>query len=149
MSKESFLVMSDQVKFDPLMNQGAAIMAPHAPLFVTSQSKNIAGGRGITLQGDEAKWILIGAVYTTSTFNIPGTILCKISKLNSAHISKKITENGKPVLLVGDNSTQFDAMYTVMSPAINPSTGVTDPVATYTGKGTFLQMNPPKALNKV
>jgi len=141
MSDKSFLVLADMVLFLPSLGGPAILMAP-AMVPVTSKSKNLASFRGITLEGDEKQWIVYAAPYTNPPHVIPGVVMCKIKKLHSSHIAKKIQESGKSVLLVGN--APFDAEFQVLVPAMEPPKAPLDPPKPdpkpmYQGKGKFIQ----------
>ncbi len=148
MSAQSFLVLGDTVQFLPSLGGPAVLTAPAITL-VTSQSKNLASFRGITVEGNEKLWF-VPCAYMNPPYTIPGMVICKIKALHGSNIAKKILENGKKVLLVG--SAPFDAEFQVTVPAQKPPTAPGEPPtpdaqAMYQGKGQFIQAADSKALN--
>jgi hypothetical protein len=78
----------------------------------------------------------------TPVYSIPGVGTLAIKALASDQQTRKTKHQGKALILVGG---QFDAVFRVSSPAMQPPPGTAPPVpdATpeYSGKGMFINTN--------
>jgi len=110
-----------------------------APLTGTSTDV-IVVGTPVCLQGDELPPELRGPlVYTAPPFTIPGTGTLALTLL-PPNLTRQTTNSGKPLLLKGGT---FQAMFTVNSPATQPTPGgpVPDPVVEKPGTAQFISTN--------
>jgi len=110
-----------------------------APLTGTSTDV-IVVGTPVCLQGDELPPELRGPlVYTAPPFTIPGTGTLALTLL-PPNLTRQTTNGGKPLLLKGGT---FQAMFTVNSPATQPTPGgpVPDPVVEKPGTAQFISTN--------
>lgn len=147
MSAKSFLVTGDQVIFLPNFAGAGLLIAP-AMTTVISKSINTADFRGITLEGDEKLWIVPTCPYIFPPFITAGTVMCRIKKLSPNQIAKKIQENGRSVIVVGQ---EFEAEFQVILPAKHPAPPNpphTAPGTLFPGKGIFVQAVDSKAENQ-
>lgn len=144
MSVTSFLVENDQIVLDTNLSGGLATLIPPPTIIKVSSTaqKTTATVRKPALLGDEMTWIIPPCQYLPSGYSVPGMIQGLIVALNPSHISKKIAENMRPVLLVGSSGTKFNLMFTVSQAAklVTPAGTVDDPVPVYTGTGYFMQL---------
>jgi uncharacterized Zn-binding protein involved in type VI secretion len=107
---------------------------------VGSLSRVKIQGKPVCVQGDESVSIFLpGLTYTAGSFaSPPGTGLARNMSLAADQIAKRVSVNGKKVVLKG---SQFKATFQGMSPAMDSSSGapVPDPmVATpRPGQGTI------------
>jgi hypothetical protein len=112
-----------------------------APVPLTGSSTNVTVvGTLVCLQGDELPPVLrVPLVYTAPPFVTPGTGSLTIT-LMPDNLTKQTTNGGKPLLLKGGT---FQAMFTVNSPAMQPTPGgpVPDPVVQKPGTAQFISTN--------
>ena len=112
-----------------------------APVPLTGSSTDvIVVGTPVCLQGDELPTVLrVPLVYTAPPFTIPGTGSLTLT-LMPDNLTRVTTNAGKPLLLKGGT---FQAMFTVDSPATQPTPGgpVPDPVAEKPGTAQFISTN--------
>ncbi|NOU50550.1 hypothetical protein HG263_08345 [Pseudoalteromonas sp. JBTF-M23] len=133
---DKLLLDADLVQFDPVFS-GAVLMGP-PPVPIKASGKVTVMGKLICLQGDEKK-VQLQIGYIKPPYVIPGMGMLKIIKLAGNQVSKK-TVNGKKALLKG---SVFDAEFTVLSPAQQPTAAgpVPDAKPKYKGKGKFISLN--------
>jgi len=154
MSATSFLVVGDNIMFDVNLSGGLAILVPPIGVQVSSTAKKTtAAFRKPALLGDEMQWVpkIPPCQYLPTGYAVPGMVKVEMMMLNLAgHISKKVMENGVPVLLVGSPGTKFNLIFTVNAPAklVTPAGTVDDPVPMYTGTGYFMQLMDSKSSQK-
>ena len=137
------VVVDDNAVFDPTSFTPAIITEiPDGAMQNTPQSTSSAklGEKAVCLKGDEAM-VMVQCSYTTSTLTTQGSGMVKISKLADDHVAKKTKFNGKPVLLSGAAGSSFEAEFSVLSPAIDPSGSTVEPGLPYKGKGCFDSQN--------
>ena len=112
-----------------------------APVPLTGSSTDVTVvGTPVCLQGDELPPELRGPlVYTAPPFTIPGTGTLTLTLL-PPNLTRQTTNSGKPLLLKGGT---FQAMFTVDSPATQPTPGgpVPDPVVEKPGTAQFISTN--------
>jgi hypothetical protein len=104
-----------------------------------SSTKVTIGGQYICLQGDELPQAISGALtYTSPPFITPGMGTLKII-LPPTNLTMQ-TKNGKPILLKGST---FQAIFTVQSPAMQPTPGgpVPDGMVVKTCTAQFITTN--------
>lgn len=87
-------------------------------------------GKPVCVQGDESVSIFLpGLTYTAGSFASPtGTGFVRIMSLAPDQIAKRVSVNGKKLILKG---SQFKATFQAISPAMDSSSGapVPDPMA--------------------
>ena len=89
--------------------------------------------------GDEVPPAVRGPLaYTAPPFVTPGTGMLKVIVLPGTNLTVPTNTGGKPIIIKG---TTFQAIFTVATPAVNPVTGVPDPVAVKTGTARFITSN--------
>ncbi|MET7390785.1 hypothetical protein ACFYPT_39210 [Streptomyces sp. NPDC005529] len=96
--------------------------------------------RAVCLLGDELPPSLSQPMpYTSPPFVIPGTGTLQLI-LQPANLTQMVKNDHKPMLLKG---AVFDAIFTVQSPAIQPTPAgpVSDPVPLKQGKAAFTTTN--------
>lgn len=112
-----------------------------APVPLTGSSTDVTVvGTPVCLQGDELPPEVRGPlVYTAPPFTIPGTGTLTLTLL-PPNLTRQTTNGGKPLLLKGGT---FQAMFTVDSPATQPTPGgpVPDPVVEKPGTAQFISTN--------
>ena len=131
------LITGDKAMFNPNFGQAIITVRP-GDLIGTGKDK--INQKLVCVDGDEKKVIVPGCPYITSQYSIPGTGMLVIESLAANQKAQKTKSSGKPVLLKGG---QFQAKFTVMVPAQQPSTPspISDPNPQYSGTGTFISMN--------
>jgi hypothetical protein len=125
---------SDMVMFTP--NFGVAVVAV-IPGNITGTGKSTSGNK-ICVEGDEASVEVAGCPYFTPQFITPGTGTLKVGGLAPNQLSIKTTDSGKKIILKGN---KFIAKFQVQSPAIDPTTGMSDFAPSYPGTGEFITTN--------
>ena len=125
----------DQATFNPPF--GPAIVSV-IPGVITGTGISTIQGPIACVLGDEASVIVPGAPYISGAFLTPGIGTLSIAALNADQIALKTQFANKPAILRG---TQFTARFTVNVPAVNPNSGVPDPVPFYVGTGQFVTSN--------
>ncbi len=82
----------------------------------TSHCKVFVNGKAVCLRGSTS--IKVSDGYIASPYSIPGNLLLNAGELKASQSSKKISCNGKPLLLA---SGQFESVGKVLVPAQQPS----------------------------
>ncbi|NVB43289.1 hypothetical protein G6O69_36025 [Pseudenhygromyxa sp. WMMC2535] len=98
-------------------------------------------GAPVCIKDDEQKMAPVGPVpYTTKTHTIPGMGLLSIDSLAGDQLATQTTSGGQPVILVG---SQFNALFTVSVPAMQPKAPAPEPdtETEYAGTGSFSTQN--------
>jgi Contractile injection system spike tip protein len=112
-----------------------------APVPLTGSSTDVTVvGTLCCLQGDELPPVIRGPlVYTAPPYVTPGTGTLTLT-LMPDNLTMKTTNGGKPLLLKGST---FQAMFTVNSPAMQPTPGgpVPDPLVQKPGTARFISTN--------
>lgn len=112
-----------------------------APVPLTGSSTNVTVvGTPACLQGDELPPVLrVPLVYTAPPFVTPGMGTLTITLMPN-NLTMQTSNGGKPLLLKGGT---FQAMFTVQTPAMQPTPGgpVPDPVAEKPGTAQFITTN--------
>ncbi len=131
------LITGDKAMFNP--NFGPAIITVR-PGDLIGTGKDKINQKLVCVDGDEKKVIVPGCPYTTPQYSIPGMGMLFIQSLAANQKAQKTKSSGKPVLLKGG---QFQAKFTVMVPAQQPSSPnpIPDSTPQYSGTGTFISMN--------
>lgn len=127
----------DAVMFIPSFGV-AIVIAP--PGSISGTAISTIGGKAICVEGDEDSVEAKGCTYMTPQYPIPGMGTVKIKALAGNQTGKKYVCDGKKVLLKGN---QFDAVFEVQVPAMQPTPGgpVPDSTSKYDGKGMFMTTN--------
>ena len=131
------LITGDKAMFNP--NFGPAIITVR-PGDLLGTGKDKINQKLVCVDGDEKKVTVPGCPYITSQYSIPGTGMLFIESLAANQKAQKTKSGGKSVLLKGG---QFQAKFTVMVPAQQPSSPnpIPDSTPQYSGTGTFISMN--------
>ena len=132
------LTQGDLANFQPAF--GAALVVVRPGILVGPGGATLTGKK-ICVDGDEAKVVVPGCMYTSGSFTVPGAGTLKIQALAPNQKALKTKSAKKPVLLKG---ASFIAVFEVQGPAMDVSSGVSpvpDPVPQYVGSGTFLTTN--------
>ncbi|MDJ0800358.1 MAG: hypothetical protein QNJ51_26715 [Calothrix sp. MO_167.B12] len=131
------LITGDKAMFNSNFGQ-AIITVCLGDLIGTGKDK--INQKLVCVDGDEKKVTVPVCPYTTPQHSIPGTGMLFIESLAANQKAQKTKSGGKPVLLKGG---QFQAKFTVMLPAQQPSTPnpIPDSTRQYFGTGTFISMN--------
>jgi len=136
--------MSDFIIFD---GDTAIFMPTFGAATVVVQPGTITGSGGATLtgknlciDGDESSVSVPGCMYMTPQYSIPGTGTLKIDSLASDQVATKTNTAGTPAMLKG---SQFNAVFEVQAPAMQPTAASPIPDATpqYSGQGLFITNN--------
>lgn len=131
-----FVILSnDQVVLD--VSFAPAIIVP-VPGVITGTAQVKSNGLAACVIGDEASVQVPGVVYTSGAFATPGVGLVTILALGGDQQAQQGKSAGRPFILKGST---FQAQMQVLAPAINPSSGVPDPVPLYFGSGQFVTTN--------
>lgn len=131
------LITGDKAVFIPIFGPAFVIVRP-GDLIGTGKDK--INGKLVCVTGDEKKVTVPGCLYITPQYIIPGMGMLSIQSLGGNQKAQKTKSGGKPVLLKG---RQFQAKFTVMVPAQQPSapSPIPDSTPQYSGTGTFISMN--------
>src|SRR5262249_35744959 len=117
---------------------GAAIVVL-APGTLAGSGPAKIGGEAACGDGDETKGKKEGWAYTSGAFFTPGVGNFIIEAFGGDQKAKKTKTGGKAVLLKGST---FTAKFEITTPAVNPNSGVSDPLPTYSGgSGSFMNTN--------
>ncbi|MBT9314476.1 hypothetical protein [Leptothoe spongobia] len=129
------LIDGDTVKFNPAFALATVSVQDGS---MTGGGKSTLNGSAICIEGDETNVSVPGCSYTMGSFTTPGTGTLKIDGLGADQTTTKTKSGGKPILLKG---SLFTAKLEVQQPAVDPSTGASDPNPQYPGNGTFETTN--------
>ena len=131
------LITGDKAMFNPNFGQAIITVRP-GDLIGTGKDK--INQKLVCVDGDEKILTVPGCPYITSQYSIPGMGMLVIESLAANQKAQKTKSGGKPVLLKGG---QFQAKFTVMVPAQQPSSPnpIPDSTPQYSGTGTFISMN--------
>ena len=108
------------------------------PGTISASNPAASNQNSVCVEGDESSVIAAGAAYTSGSFLTPGVGTLTIDSLASDQVAQDAKSDDKGLILKG---SQFQAKFEVSSPAIDPSTGVPDPVTSYNGTGSFVTTN--------
>ena len=129
---KNILLDGDQAVFIPSFPPAVVVPVPGT---ISGTGSCKSSGSTVCVEGDEDSVSVSGAAYISGAFLTPGTGTLTIESLGSDQVASNGKSADKGFILQG---TQFTAKFEVSSPAINPNSGVTDPVTSYTGSGTFV-----------
>ena len=131
------LITGDKAMFNPNFGQAIVTVRP-GDLIGTGKDK--INQKLVCIDGDEKKVTVPGCSYITPQYSIPGVGMLFIQSLAGNQKAQKTKSGGKSVLLKGG---QFQAKFTVMVPAQQPSapSPIPDTTPQYSGTGTFISMN--------
>ena len=131
------LISGDKAMFNPNFGQAIVTVRP-GDLIGTGKDK--INQKLVCIDGDEKKVTVPGCSYITPQYSIPGVGMLFIQSLAGNQKAQKTKSGGKSVLLKGG---QFQAKFTVMVPAQQPSapSPIPDTTPQYSGTGTFISMN--------
>ncbi len=131
------IVDGDMVSFLP--TYGSALVTPIPTTITGTAEKTNATGAALCLEGDEEDVESAGCMYIAPPYVIPGSGTLKIDSLASDQLTENTTVEGKKVILKG---VMFDAIFTVDSPATDPSSGSPDSATEHSGgQGMFTTAN--------
>ncbi len=134
-SEQLIIIDNDTVLFDP-STFSPVIFIPPIPTTVIKASGKAKGiNAKICLEGDEKK-IKLNCGYMLPSHPIPGAGILEITDLGSSQKTSKTKDSKKKVITKGD---QFDAKFTVNTPAQVPTSTGPQPSSTssFNGKGKF------------
>lgn len=134
---EYLLGNGDTVMFLP--NFGVAMVVVR-PTIIKGRSKANVMGKKVCVEGDQKHVLVLGCVYTTPIYIVPGVGNLSIKSLAQDQKSKLLKINNKLVLLQGGN---FKASFKVVTPAQTPPapTPNIDTTLEYRGSGKFITSN--------
>lgn len=131
------IINGDQAVFDAAFPP-AVVTAP--PGRITGTAKAKVSNQTACAAGDESSVVVVGAVYFTPSFPIPGAGTLTIESLGLDQKARKGKSGGRRLILRG---TKFRARLQVSAPAQMPTSGgpVPDPTPVYFGTGSFVTTN--------
>ena len=129
------LVNGDIAAFIPMFSIATVVVRPG---ILQGSGPARWQGKPWCVEGDEKTLAVPGCPYSTPMYSIPGIGTLKIAALAPNQIAKSTTTGGKAVLLKGG---VFTARFEVQTPAQQPVTSATDPMALYSGQGMFTTFN--------
>lgn len=129
------ILSNDQVMFN--VGFSPAIVVPVSGV-ITGSAQALSNGLMACVTGDEASVQVPGVAYTSGAFATPGVGLVTILALGGDQQAQQGKSGGRPFILKGST---FQAQLQVLAPAINPASGVPDPVPLYFGSGQFITTN--------
>jgi hypothetical protein len=138
MPADFVIVTGDMIKIT--IPPPCVIPSIQAPVPLKGSSTNLTvGGKFVCLQGDELPISLKSPLpYTAPPFVTPGTGTLTVT-LTPTNMTTPLTtvNGGKPLLIKGG---PFPALFTVSSPAMQPTPGgpVPDPMMSKPGQATFI-----------
>ena len=132
---DRIVIDGDQVTFQPTF---ALAQVTVAPGIISGTGKSVAG-QPICVEGDEKSVKVIGCMYITPQFPVPGMGTIRIDKLAIDQLSILTKDQGKKIITRG--SGYFMAKFEVLTPATNPPTAGTDAMTSYPGSGNFISTN--------
>jgi hypothetical protein len=125
----------DQATFNPTFGTALVVVQPGT---ITGSGRAGLEGPIACVVGDEATVVVPGVTYVAPPFATPGIGTLTIAALGADQIATVTKFLQKPAILKG---TLFTARFSVTAPAINPNSGVPDPVPVYPGTGQFMSNN--------
>ena len=133
------LIDGDTVIFIPAFGAAVVVVLPGT---LSGSGPATLNGKNVCVDGDEKDVSVPGCMYIASPYVIPGTGTLTIDKLADDQVAEKTNTGGEAVLLKG---SQFDAKFTVDSPAQQPPPGpgspIPDSTPEYSGNGMFVTTN--------
>ncbi|MCP5052982.1 MAG: hypothetical protein GY940_37785 [bacterium] len=134
--KDLIIVNCNMLEFDASTFLPLTPIPPMAKWIITASGQSMAGGLPVCIDGDESS-VVKPHGYNTSSFPIPGAGNFEITALGGDQTAPNTEDSNKPVIIKG---SVFDAKFTVNSKAKlpTPKGPEEDPMATYTGKGKFV-----------
>ncbi len=129
------IIDGDQVTFQPSF--GAATIIP-VPGNISGSGKATLDKKAVCIEGDEKKVEVKNVSYINASF-VGGMGTLKIVGLASDQLADHTKSEGEKVILKGST---FDAKLEVTTKAIDPSSGMQDPLKEHSGgKGEFITTN--------
>lgn len=141
MATDIIIIHGDQAIFQSAMGMATVTVKPGKMI---ASGKTTLNGTKVCVSGDEAKVMVQGCDYTTSTHTQAGVGILMIKALAGDQLASKSNSGKKPMILKG---SQFDALFQVLVPALDTkpvSSGgppIPDPNPFYEGKGEFKPTN--------
>lgn len=129
------ILNNDQAIFNASFSSATVVPVPGT---ISASNSADSNQMSVCVEGDESSVVATGAAYTSGSFVTPGVGTLTIESLASDQVAQNAKSNDKSLILKG---SQFQAKFEVTSPAIDPSSGVTDPVTSYSGSGYFSTSN--------
>lgn len=129
------ILSGDQAIFDASFPPATVVPVPGT---ISASNQASSSQMSVCVEGDESSVVVPGATYTSGGFVTPGVGTLTIDSLGTDQTTQQTKSDEKALILKG---SQFQAKFEVTSPAINPSSGVPDPVTTYSGTGSFVTTN--------
>ncbi len=128
------IIEGDLALFIPAFGAATVVVRPGT---MQGSGKTALNGKKLCLEGDEKDLAVMGCLYITPQFSVPGSGTLKIDKLGSDQLSKKTKSGRKPIIVKGST---FTAKFEVMAPAVDPL-GIPDATPSYSGSGNFFTNN--------
>jgi hypothetical protein len=137
-------IVVDSASFTLEVDAPVIGIPPVLPISLTVSSGNSASceNKAVAINEDMLSQPQVTIGYMSSPFDIPGVLLWD-GKLNDGQESTKVIKDGKGVIV--DDTTSGSITWNLMSPAINPATGVPDAKPSYTGKWNLIYTGQSKA----
>jgi hypothetical protein len=131
------LIHGDEAKFNESFGIAQVVVRPGT---LTGTGQTTVNDMKVCVTGDENTVLVVGCMYTTPSYPIPGVGTLQIESLKADQIAHKTRSGGKAVLLVGSS---FNAAFVVQTPAqlVTPDGTETDTTPRYSGTGTFTTRN--------
>jgi contractile injection system spike tip protein len=129
------ILSNDQAIFNASFPPATIVTVPGT---ISASNSADSNQMSVCVEGDEGSVVASGAAYTSGSFVTPGIGTLTIESLASDQVAKNAKCKEKGLILKG---SQFQAKFEVISPAIDPSSGAPDPVASYSGTGYFSTSN--------
>jgi hypothetical protein len=131
------IIDGDMAVFQPTFGAATVVVAPGT---ITGSGPPSFDGKPACVEGDEGSVSVPGCMYMTSQYSIPGVGTLEIDSLAGDQVASKSTADGTAFILKGGD---FNAKFTVQSPAMQPTSGppVPDSSPDYSGSGSFVTTN--------
>jgi hypothetical protein len=131
------IIGGDQAMFMPTFGIATVVVQPGR---ISGSGPAKAAGAVACVEGDESSVSVPGCLYTAPPYVIPGTGTLTIEQLGGDQLAATSRTGDKKLILKG---SQFQAKFSVMSPAQQPQASgpVPDATPSYSGNGTFVTTN--------
>ncbi|KWI32623.1 hypothetical protein WM04_13490 [Burkholderia ubonensis] len=127
------VVDGDALAFEPQFGDRMVTLVD--PPMIRGTGLATIGGVKVCIEGDEAK-VRLKAIYSTSTYTVPGNGIVTIKALDSSQMASGCTS---PMSVITKGRQKFTASFTPAKPAMTPSSPSTaDAAPPSDGKGEFV-----------